>query len=375
MNMERPIAGAEHGPLPIVAMPKSGLSGIAIGGLSLAAAALLFLVLNNQRLARDEPVGRPGPATMISAPPPLRLAPVAPMPGVSSALVVAPQQTVPVPLKAPVEARPFTPRAPRTVVIEQWPPSAPMEPAQGESRPSWAEPPPLPARTLNGPAIVQDSGEGRQWSGADAARAAPAASGAAAATGQGAKGPSKVSPQSIGELSQVIAVGTMIEAVLETPIDTSRPGMTRAVVSKPVRSFDGSRVLIPRGARLVGEMGGQAQGGNRLLVQWSQLILPNGVALDINSPGADANGRAGLDARSHGDFGRFIGGVLQTAVTVGAAAFGARGAPVYYGMPLANGAAQVAPVRGGKRLTVAAGAQITVVVARTLDFEMAEARS
>lgn len=370
MNMERPIAGAEPGPFPVVAPPRSGLSGAAIAIASVAGAGLLFLVLNNQRIAREQPADRSGSAAVISAPPPLPVA-LSPWPVAPSYL----GPTIRLPRAAPavlhpVEGRPYRSRALHPVVIEQWPPPTPVDPAQTASPPSWAGPPPPPtARNLDAPAIVQDSGEGRQWSGANAAGAA-AEGGTVAPKGQGAKGASRVSPRAIGDLAQVIAVGTLIEAVLETPIDTSRPGMARAIVSKAVRSFDGSRVLIPRGSRLVGEIGGQAQGGNRLTVQWSQLILSNGVALDINSPGADANGRAGLDAQSHGGVGRFIGGVLQTVVTVGAAAIGARGVPVYYAMPIANGATQAVPARSNtKRLTVAAGAQITVVVARTLDFE------
>ena len=40
---------------------------------------------------------------------------------------------------------------------------------------------------------------------------------------------------------------------LETAIDSSRPGFARALVSRDVRSYDGSRILIPRGSRLLGE--------------------------------------------------------------------------------------------------------------------------
>jgi len=145
-------------------------------------------------------------------------------------------------------------------------------------------------------------------------------------------------------------------------------------VSKAVKSFDGSRILVPRGAKLVGEIKGAGQ-GSRLLVQWNQLILPSGVSLDINSPGADASGGAGLDARSHGGVGNFIGGLLQSAIGVGAAIAGARAGPVYYAVPVTGQAAQLVPRNSGKRYTVAAGAQINVVVARTLDFSGPGARS
>ena len=43
-----------------------------------------------------------------------------------------------------------------------------------------------------------------------------------------------------------VTQGTLIPAVLETAIDTNVPGYVRAVVSQDVRSFDGTRVLVPR---------------------------------------------------------------------------------------------------------------------------------
>ena len=52
---------------------------------------------------------------------------------------------------------------------------------------------------------------------------------------------------------QVVAQGAMIPAVLETALDSDLPGYARAVVTRDVRSFDGSAVLIPRGTRVVGE--------------------------------------------------------------------------------------------------------------------------
>ena len=64
------------------------------------------------------------------------------------------------------------------------------------------------------------------------------------------------------------AAGAVIAAVLETPLNSDRPGLARAVVSKDARSFDGTRVLIPRGSRLIGEFKADANprcGGSRHL--------------------------------------------------------------------------------------------------------------
>ncbi len=56
----------------------------------------------------------------------------------------------------------------------------------------------------------------------------------------------------IANPSNTIIQGTMIQAVMESALDSSLPGQTRAVVSEDVFSFDGSRLLIPRGSRLIG---------------------------------------------------------------------------------------------------------------------------
>ena len=49
--------------------------------------------------------------------------------------------------------------------------------------------------------------------------------------------------------SNTVVQGTMIQAVLETAIDSSLAGQVRAIVSENVHAYDGSRVLIARGSR------------------------------------------------------------------------------------------------------------------------------
>ena len=50
--------------------------------------------------------------------------------------------------------------------------------------------------------------------------------------------------------SATVPQGALIQAVLETALDSNRPGFVRAIVSRDVRSFDGTKILIPRGSRL-----------------------------------------------------------------------------------------------------------------------------
>ncbi|MHA7852883.1 TraB/TrbI/VirB10 family type IV secretion system protein, partial [Roseovarius sp.] len=56
----------------------------------------------------------------------------------------------------------------------------------------------------------------------------------------------------IANPSNTVVQGTMIQAVTETALDSTLPGAIRAIVSEDVHSFDGTRILIPRGARLIG---------------------------------------------------------------------------------------------------------------------------
>ena len=99
-------------------------------------------------------------------------------------------------------------------------------------------------------------------------------------------------------LDTLIAQGTMIGGILETAIQSDLPGMIRAVVSEDIYSFDGSTLLIPKGARLVGQYkSGLVRGQSRGFVIWNRLLKSDGVTVNLDSFGTDALGRAGLDGK------------------------------------------------------------------------------
>lgn len=107
----------------------------------------------------------------------------------------------------------------------------------------------------------------------------------------------------IGNLSNMIAQGKMISAVLETAINTDIPGTLRAVVSRDVYSESGKRVLIPKGSRLIGEYEPEVKNGQtRVPIVWSRVILPNGFDVALGSPGTDRLGRAGVAGKLHNKF-------------------------------------------------------------------------
>ncbi len=108
--------------------------------------------------------------------------------------------------------------------------------------------------------------------------------------------------------SNTVIQGTMIQAVLETAIDSSLPGQVRAMVSEDVHAFDGSRILIPRGARLIGRyQSGIDIAQQRITIAWDRIILPDNQTVAISAFGGDALGRSGtsgfVDSRFAARFG------------------------------------------------------------------------
>lgn len=77
----------------------------------------------------------------------------------------------------------------------------------------------------------------------------------------------------IERIDAMIPEGTLIPGILETAINSDLPGQIRAITSQDVYSFDGRRVLIPTGTRLIGEYQSEiTRGQERIFVIWTRLI-------------------------------------------------------------------------------------------------------
>lgn len=103
----------------------------------------------------------------------------------------------------------------------------------------------------------------------------------------------QVPPSSPYELKR----GSVIPATLMTGINADLPGRVTAQVSQNVYdSATGSHLLIPQGARLLGRYDSKVSfGQSRVLVVWTDIILPDGSALQIGAMGGtDAQGFAGF---------------------------------------------------------------------------------
>ena len=103
----------------------------------------------------------------------------------------------------------------------------------------------------------------------------------------------------MGSLGTIIAAGNFIHAILEPATNSDLPGSLRAIVSEPVYAEDGTRVLIPRGSRLIGEYkSGMMQGQSRIFIVWQRLITPEGISVQLGSGGVDSLGVSGMGADS-----------------------------------------------------------------------------
>jgi type IV secretion system protein VirB10 len=180
--------------------------------------------------------------------------------------------------------------------------------------------------------------------------------------------------------SATVVQGTVIQAVLETGFNSSQPGFARAVVSRDVRSFDGSRVLIPRGSKLVGEFTSDiAQVQKRAMIVWMRLIRPDGMTINLDSPAVDRVGGNGVPASVNTHFwARFGDALLQSTVGIGNAL--AQRSLTGSVVIVPGAAAPVAAPAAGRvapsnnyvpTLTIPAGKSISVFVAHDLDFSAA----
>lgn len=180
----------------------------------------------------------------------------------------------------------------------------------------------------------------------------------------------------IGDPSKVVPQGTVIPAVLETAINSDLPGYTRAIVSRDIRSFDGTAVLVPRGSRLVGQYkSGLTTGETRAFIIWDRLIRPDGLSVQLASPATDDLGQAGSSGNVDNHFvARFGAAVLLSIVNGLASGLSKSNSTIVIGSSteassIANSALQ-ANVSVPPTIHVPQGTPIEVFAARDLDFAL-----
>jgi type IV secretion system protein VirB10 len=190
----------------------------------------------------------------------------------------------------PAETTEFdVPPPPGIVAVED---ETPVQPVEAEE---------FPKRFLSKQVVVDtakaDNGQGSLTSGNDEGRPIVAGEDRNSkflATAS-AIGDRSAKARQIGRLDAMIPEGTLIPGLLETAINSDLPGQIRAIVSRDVYSFDGRRVLIPTGTRLIGEYQSEVtRGQKRIFVIWTRLLRDDSVSVRLNSIGTDSLGRSGL---------------------------------------------------------------------------------
>lgn len=120
----------------------------------------------------------------------------------------------------------------------------------------------------------------------------------------------------------VLQAGAVIPAALVTGLRSDAPGLAIAQVTQDVYdSLGGGFLLIPAGARLVGDYEAEIQvGQSRLRVAWTRLILPSGRSIVLDKlPAADVQGMAGLQDGVDRHSGRILAAAgLSTVLAIGA---------------------------------------------------------
>lgn len=132
--------------------------------------------------------------------------------------------------------------------------------------------------------------------------AGPAEAGAAPVSkAQGARRPGSplrgfvdqtTSARPLAHPDSLLLRGTYIRCVLESRIVSDIPGFTSCNVVEPVYSFDGKQLLIPKGSMVLGSYD-HGPVGERIAVVWDRIVTPNGIDVNMSSPGVDNLGGSG----------------------------------------------------------------------------------
>lgn len=345
--------GSAYDARPLVAIRKDDRSGWWFAGGAVVAGVLLFAALEARRQGAQEAENQAAGTSL--APPesfPELVVPTLPGDRSSTGAEALPQPAD----RSQRQLRPIAAPQPRTLS----PPTSLPQSAYSEGYY-----PPAPPPAINDPAYSQPAQERPQPSPGE---------GAAADT-------RRIMAGRLESPATTVIQGTLVNAVLETALDSTRPGQTRALVTRDVYGFDGTRLLIPRGTRLYGTYEANVSlGQNRAQIRWTRLLRPDGVSVALDSPAADPLGRAGVAGKVNNHFFQRVGNALiGTTATIGSALVSRNigNSPVVVAVPgtaqavappMMQDSGQITPT-----LTVRQGTRITVFVQHDLDFSSVEA--
>ena len=116
----------------------------------------------------------------------------------------------------------------------------------------------------------------------------------------------------LGNRSLTLPKGTAFTCALKTKVISAASGLVGCQVQRNVYSDDGRVLLIERGSHMDGEyrIAGVRPGTVRIPVLWTRIRTPNGVTVDIDSPGTGPLGVSGIDGYVDNRWGERIGAAL-----------------------------------------------------------------
>jgi type IV secretion system protein VirB10 len=158
----------------------------------------------------------------------------------------------------------------------------------------------------------------------------------------------------VGPLHRILE-GTLIDTALTNRLDGSSAAPVNCLVTNPIYSHTGRVVLIPAGARLLGETKPvQALGETRLAVAFHRLIMPDGSTFSLNQfLGLNQIGDAGLRDRVNHHYLSMFGAAAAVGLISGFAQFLGT-----TGLNQGNGDRTVVVAGGAADATAQAGLQV-----------------
>ena len=121
-----------------------------------------------------------------------------------------------------------------------------------------------------------------------------------------------------GDMNLVLGRGKVINAIIETAINTDFGGEIRALVTRDIYSEWGKNILVPKGSRVFGNYATGIDGAyGRISITWTRLDLSNGYTLNLSGSGVDSLGRKGNQGRVDNKFReRFSNAVLRSVFNI-----------------------------------------------------------
>lgn len=124
----------------------------------------------------------------------------------------------------------------------------------------------------------------------------------------------------LSDMTFFLPKGTYIPCILDTAIQSDQAGMVGCTLPRDVYGADGTVVLLDRGSQVLGEYrtASLTYGKQRIFVVWDRVRTPEGVIVDIASPGTGPLGQAGMGGKINNHYWQRVGiPVLMSAVSFG----------------------------------------------------------